>query len=105
VLPGKKGNVMRRLLGLWLLMLIVLAPRALPQQVATAPATTSHPTTGELISLNLPEGNAMITSFHDLPFFIVRPYLFVSTSLNRSKLLSCRNSAKSNGVCHAHLSG
>src|SRR5258706_4451370 len=47
---------MRRLLGLWLLMLIVLAPRALPQQATTAPVATTKPAVGELITLNLPEG-------------------------------------------------
>ncbi|MDB5319648.1 MAG: hypothetical protein JWN40_1279 [Phycisphaerales bacterium] len=47
---------MRRLIGLSLLTLIVLAPRALSQQAATAPATTTPPAAGELITLNLPEG-------------------------------------------------
>ncbi|MDB5298880.1 MAG: type secretion system protein GspD, partial [Phycisphaerales bacterium] len=47
--------MMRRSLGLWLWTLVVLAPRALAQQAATAPATT-QPAAGELITLNLSEG-------------------------------------------------
>jgi general secretion pathway protein D len=47
--------MMRRSLGLLLWTLVVLAPRALAQQAATAPATT-QPSIGELITLNVPEG-------------------------------------------------
>lgn len=48
--------MMQRSLGLLLWTLAVLAPRALAQQVATAPATTTQPSVGELITLNVPEG-------------------------------------------------